>query len=128
MSHPSLVKQESPPYQREISFAPGECETLLASLGFDRAKMSDDGYLSKAIDGAGGMEALGALQWSFRELLSLPRGRLCVELMTRHTLKESAIKRDSLPHLGQIELAAMVISAECRNRFGYLHGELANMT
>ncbi len=111
----------------ELTFAPGEGELLLYSLGFNLNQMQDDVYVVKAINAIGGPEQLEPVQASFRELISLPRPRLAGELAVRLTRAELASKRDMLPRWSQGQLAAEVILAEIRCRQRFTPGELAGM-
>ena len=128
MSHPSLVKQESPPYRREVTFAGGECEKVLDALGFSVERLKDDNYLSKAIDAVGGSAELEAMTRTFRYLVSLPRSQLSAELMVRTSVVEFSKMRDRLRFMEMADIASLVIHHETKNRYGHLHAELANMT
>lgn len=128
MSHPSLMQLESPPYRREVSFAGGECEKVLDALGFSVERLKDNNYLSKAIEACGGVDQLEAMTRTFRYLVSLPRSQLSAELMVRTSIVEFSKMRDRLRFMEMADIASMVLGAECKNRYGHLHAELANMT
>ncbi len=125
MSHPSVGQRDQ---QRELVFAPGEPERVLAALGFSPERLKDNHYFVKAVEAIGDTNELEQMIMTHRYLTSLPRSQLGAELMVRCSLVEWAKYRERIRFMEMSDVASLVIHHETKNRYGHLHAELVGMT